>query len=55
VLIGPGERYDVEWTPIRPGKWMVHCHINHHATNHDAANQAGEDHGGMMMIIDVAG
>jgi FtsP/CotA-like multicopper oxidase with cupredoxin domain len=50
VLIGPGERYDVEWTPTRPGKWMVHCHINHHATNHD-----GGDHGGMMMIIDVAG
>ncbi|MBM3547720.1 MAG: copper oxidase [Alphaproteobacteria bacterium] len=50
VLVGPGERYDVVWTPTRPGQWMLHCHINHHATNHD-----GADHGGMMLIIDVAG
>lgn len=50
VLIGPGERYDLAWTPTRPGQWMIHCHINHHATNHD-----GADHGGMMMVIDVAG
>jgi len=48
VLVGPGERYDLEWTPTRPGKWMVHCHINHHTTNHD-----GGDHGGMIMLVDV--
>jgi FtsP/CotA-like multicopper oxidase with cupredoxin domain len=33
VLVGPGERYDVVWTARSPGKWLVHCHINHHVTN----------------------
>lgn len=47
VSVAPGERYDVEFTPDRPGKWMLHCHIPHHTTN---------DHhepGGLMMMIDV--
>lgn len=47
VSVAPGERYDVEFTPDRPGKWMLHCHIPHHTTN---------DHhepGGLMMIINV--
>jgi FtsP/CotA-like multicopper oxidase with cupredoxin domain len=50
VLIGPGERYDVLWTALRPGRWMLHCHINHHTTNDGAESDGG---GGMMMMIDV--
>ncbi|KKQ26424.1 MAG: Multicopper oxidase, type 3 [Microgenomates group bacterium GW2011_GWC1_37_12b] len=47
VSVAPGERYDIEFTPDRPGKWMLHCHIPHHTTN---------DHhepGGLMMMINV--
>ena len=52
ILVGPGERYDLLWTPNRPGKWMLHCHINHHTTNDHREDGHG---GGMMMIIDVQG
>ena len=51
VLIGPGERYDVVWTAQSPGRWLVHCHINHHVTNDGAEIDGG---GGMTMIIDVS-
>ncbi len=47
VAVAPGERYDVEFTPDRPGKWMLHCHIPHHTTN------AHHEPGGLMMMIDV--
>ena len=33
VLIGPGERYDIELVADNPGVWMVHCHIESHAAN----------------------
>ena len=49
VLVGPGERYDLAWTPTRPGKWMIHCHINHHTTN----DGTDDGHGGMVMVVDV--
>ena len=52
VLVGPGERYDVVWTARNPGKWLLHCHINHHMTNDGVELDGG---GGMTMIIDVAG
>jgi FtsP/CotA-like multicopper oxidase with cupredoxin domain len=52
VLVGPGERYDVVWTALRPGKWLLHCHINHHTTNDGVEVDGG---GGMMQVIDVAG
>ena len=51
VLVGPGERYDIVWTARNPGKWILHCHINHHITNNGAEVEGG---GGMTMIIDVA-
>jgi FtsP/CotA-like multicopper oxidase with cupredoxin domain len=51
VLVGPGERYDVVWTARNPGKWLLHCHINHHITNDGGEVDGG---GGMTMIIDVA-
>jgi FtsP/CotA-like multicopper oxidase with cupredoxin domain len=51
VLVGPGERYDVVWTAHEPGKWLLHCHINHHITNNGAeVNGAG----GLTMVIEVA-
>lgn len=51
VNVSPGERYDVLWTARQPGRWLVHCHINHHLTN-DGAEQDGA--GGLTMVIDVA-
>ncbi len=50
VEVGPGERYDVVWKALEPGKWLLHCHISHHTTN-DNREQAGG--GGLTLIIDV--
>jgi FtsP/CotA-like multicopper oxidase with cupredoxin domain/transposase len=50
VLVGPGERYDVVWTAREPGKWLLHCHINHHVTNNGAEIAGG---GGLTMVINV--
>lgn len=51
VLVGPGERYDVMWPAREPGKWLLHCHINHHITNNGAEVDGG---GGLTMVIDVS-
>ncbi|MBA2382793.1 MAG: copper oxidase [Chloroflexi bacterium] len=50
VNVGPGERYDVIWPAREPGKWLLHCHINHHTTNDNVEEQGG---GGLMLILDV--
>ena len=50
VNVGPGERYDVIWEALRPGKWLLHCHIPHHTTNDNHEVQGG---GGLTMILDV--
>jgi len=47
VSVAPGERYDIEFTPDRPGKWMLHCHIPHHTTNEHV------EPGGLMMMVNV--
>lgn len=47
VSVAPGERYDVAFTPDRPGKWMLHCHIPHHTTNFH------KEPGGLMMMVNV--
>jgi FtsP/CotA-like multicopper oxidase with cupredoxin domain len=52
VNVGPGQRYDVIWTAVKPGKWMIHCHIPHHTTNNNTEQDGG---GGLMMHIEVAG
>lgn len=39
------------WTAHEPGKWLLHCHINHHTTNDNVEEQGG---GGLTMIIDVS-
>jgi len=51
VNVGPGERYDVVWTAREPGKWLLHCHINHHTTNDNHEDQGA---GGLTLIIDVS-
>jgi FtsP/CotA-like multicopper oxidase with cupredoxin domain len=43
VLVGPGERYDLELTGDNPGVWMFHCHMENHAAN------------GMMSLIQYDG
>ncbi len=50
VNVGPGERYDVIWTARQPGKWLLHCHINHHITNDNVEVDGG---GGLTTIIEV--
>lgn len=51
INVGPGERYDVVWTAREPGKWLLHCHINHHTTNDNVEEEGG---GGLMLILEVA-
>ena len=50
--VGPGERYDVIWPAREPGKWLLHCHINHHTTNDNVEEEGG---GGLMLVLDVSG
>jgi plastocyanin len=33
VLVGPGERYDLEVAATHPGVWMFHCHMPNHMEN----------------------
>jgi FtsP/CotA-like multicopper oxidase with cupredoxin domain len=51
VNVGPGQRYDVIWKAINPGKWLIHCHVGHHTTNNNVETDGG---GGLMVIIDVS-
>lgn len=50
VNVAPGERYDVIWQARERGRWLLHCHINHHTTN-DNQEEAGA--GGLTLIIEV--
>ena len=50
IQVAPGERYDVIWTARAKGKWLIHCHINHHTTNDGEEVDGG---GGLMEVIDV--
>jgi FtsP/CotA-like multicopper oxidase with cupredoxin domain len=50
VNVGPGERYDVIWEALEPGKWLLHCHIPHHTRNNNVEEEGG---GGLMLIINV--
>ena len=50
VNVAPGERYDVLWEAREPGKWLLHCHINHHTTNNNVETEGG---GGLMLILEV--
>lgn len=50
INVGPGQRYDVIWKALKPGKWLIHCHIGHHTTNNNTETEGG---GGLMVIIEV--
>lgn len=50
ILVGPGERYDLEFTANTTGKWLFHCHILHHTTNDGQETNGG---GGMVMVFNV--
>jgi FtsP/CotA-like multicopper oxidase with cupredoxin domain len=50
VTVSPGERYDVEFMARAPGKWLLHCHINHHITNDGQEVSGG---GGLVMVVNV--
>ena len=50
INVGPGQRYDVIWRALKPGKWLIHCHIGHHTTNNNVETNGG---GGLMMLIEV--
>jgi FtsP/CotA-like multicopper oxidase with cupredoxin domain len=50
VNVGPGQRYDVIWSALEPGTWLIHCHIPHHTTNNNVEEQGA---GGLTMIIRV--
>ena len=43
VLVGPAERYDLEFVGDNPGVWMLHCHMEHHMAN------------GMMTLVQYEG
>ena len=51
INVATGERYDVIWRVLRPGKGLIHCHIGHRTTNNNVETQGG---GGLMMIINVS-
>jgi FtsP/CotA-like multicopper oxidase with cupredoxin domain len=51
INVAPGQRYDVIWKALKPGKWLIHCHIGHHTTNNNVEMRGG---GGLMVIIEVS-
>ncbi|AFY91005.1 multicopper oxidase family protein [Chroococcidiopsis thermalis] len=50
INVAPGERYDVIWTARNKGKWLLHCHIAHHATNDNVEVKGA---GGLTMLVNV--
>ena len=50
LQVAPGERYDVIWPARLKGRWLLHCHINHHITN-DGEEVDGA--GGLTEVINV--
>lgn len=50
INVGPGQRFDVIWTALNPGLWLIHCHIGHHTTNNNTETDGG---GGLMMVVEV--
>jgi FtsP/CotA-like multicopper oxidase with cupredoxin domain len=51
INVAPGERFDVIWTAREPGRWLLHCHINHHTTNDNVEEEGA---GGLTLIIEVS-
>lgn len=49
---GPGNFFEVEFTPDKPGKWIFHCHFPHHTTNMMMAGPNGAPVG-MARVFNV--
>lgn len=49
LTVAQGETYDVVFVAAAPGVWLLHCHDLHHVAN------AGQEPGGLIMVIDVRG
>jgi FtsP/CotA-like multicopper oxidase with cupredoxin domain len=46
--VAPGETFEMQWTPERPGNWLFHCHMLNHMmpdreSHLDVAHQHGAD------------
>ncbi len=50
--IGPGNFYEVTFTPDKPGKWLFHCHIPHHTTNESMSGADGSPVG-MSRVFNI--
>ena len=46
---GTHERYVIR-EAREPGRWLLHCHINHHTTND---NREKDGAGGLTLILEV--
>ncbi len=65
-LMEPGTNFRMEWTPTRPGNWLMHCHLVDHITPppRDSATRALDEHdvtrhalsamGGLVLGITVS-
>lgn len=50
--IGPGNFYEVTFTPDKPGKWLFHCHVPHHTTNEQMSGPKGSPVG-MSRVFNI--
>ncbi|MGI8670351.1 MAG: multicopper oxidase domain-containing protein [Aridibacter sp.] len=50
--IGPGNFFEVTFTPDKPGKWLFHCHVPHHTTNETMSGPGGSP-AGMSRVFNV--
>lgn len=44
--VGVGQTYDLIWVPVKPGKWMLHCHIFSHSETPNGME-------GMVTIVNI--
>jgi len=46
VNVAPGQTVDIDFTANNPGRWLLHCHILHHASNNMKAP------GGLTAVVE---
>lgn len=49
---GPGNFHEFEFTPDKPGKWLLHCHFPHHTSNSGMSGPDGAP-AGMARVFNV--
>lgn len=49
---GPGNFHEFEFTPDKPGKWLLHCHFPHHTANSGMSGPDGAPVG-MARVFNV--